>query len=78
MFAQGITREVSPVTLLEWMQRSLTTRTLRAGVVATSADQLLGICRELETDYGFVTDGFVAPPSGRAARRRPTSSPTPT
>ena len=59
IFAQGITREVSPATLLDWMQRSLTTRTLRAGVVAASADQLLGIRRELETDYGFETDGAV-------------------
>lgn len=71
MFAQGITREVSPVTLLEWMQRSLTTRTLRAGVVATSADQLLGICRELETDYGFSTGGFIAPPPDRADEATP-------
>jgi DNA-binding transcriptional regulator YhcF (GntR family) len=64
IFAQGITREVSPATLLEWMQRSLTTRVLRAGVVAASADQLLGICRELEADYGFETDSLVPGPGG--------------
>ena len=59
IFAQGITREVSPATLLDWMQRSLATRAVRAGVVAASADQLLGIRRELETDYGLETDGVV-------------------
>jgi DNA-binding transcriptional regulator YhcF (GntR family) len=64
LFAQGITREVSPATLLEWMQRSLTTRVLRVGVVAASADQLLGICRELEADYGFETGTFVPGPGG--------------
>ena len=59
IFAQGITREVSPTTLLEWMQRSLTTRSLRVGVVSASADQLLGVARELETDYGFETGSLV-------------------
>lgn len=60
VFAQGIAREVSPDTLLDWLQRSLNTRRLRAAVVAGTADQLLGLCRELEADYGFETDGVVA------------------
>jgi DNA-binding transcriptional regulator YhcF (GntR family) len=57
IFAQGIAREISPDALLDWLQRSLTTTQLRAGVVAGSADQLLGLCRELETDFGFETEG---------------------
>ncbi len=60
IFAQAIAREVSPDTLLEWLQRSLTSCRLRAGVVAGSADQLLGLCRELEADYGFESDGVIA------------------
>ena len=60
VFAQAIMRELTPATLLEWMQRSLATRVVRAGVVAGSADQLLGIRRELETDYSLETDGALA------------------
>ena len=68
LFAQGIAREVSPATLLDWMHRSLTTRVLRAGVVAASADQLLGMCRELEADYGLETDGALASSLGAVDR----------
>jgi DNA-binding transcriptional regulator YhcF (GntR family) len=60
IFAQGIAREVSPDTLLDWLQRSLRARRLRAGVVCGTADQLLGLCRELEVDYGFEADGVLA------------------
>ena len=68
VFAQGIAREVAPATLLDWMHRSLATRVLRAGVVAASADQLLGMCRELEADYGLETDGALASSLGAAGR----------
>ena len=65
IFAQAVAREVAPATLVEWLQRSLSTRVLRAGVVAPSADQLLGICRELESDFGFETGGELASALGR-------------
>lgn len=60
ILAQAVAREVAPATLVEWMHRSLATRVLRAGVVAPSADQLLGLCRELESDFGFETGGELA------------------
>lgn len=60
IFAQGIAREVSPDTLLEWLQRSLRVCRLRAGVITATADQLLGVCRELEADYGFSAEGVLA------------------
>ena len=71
IFAQAVAREVSPTTLLDWMQRSLTTRTLRAGVVAPSTDQLLGICRELESDFGFETEGALVATVGADAPNAP-------
>jgi len=71
ILAQGISREVSPDTLVDWLRRSLTTRALRAGVVAASVDQLLGICRELEADYGIDADGVVAPTLSAEATSTP-------
>jgi len=67
IFAQAIAREISPSTLVAWMQHSLATRPLRAGVIAGTDDQLLGLCRELEADYGLEADGVTAASLGSGA-----------
>jgi hypothetical protein len=48
----GIERGVSAPRLGDWLRRCVTTRRLRAAVVALSADQLEGLCGELRELYG--------------------------
>lgn len=53
VFAQGIGRDVPALDLPEWMRRSVETLRMRAVVFAPTADQRVGLCRELRTDYGL-------------------------
>ena len=48
----GIERGLAAPRLGEWLRRCVTTRRLRAAVVALSADQLEGLCGELRELYG--------------------------
>ena len=48
----GIERGLSAPRLGDWLRRCVTTRRLRAAVVALSADQLEGLCGELRELYG--------------------------
>ncbi len=57
VLTQGITREVPVSELHEWLRRSVETLRLRAAVIAGTTDQLVGICRELEDDYGLQASG---------------------
>lgn len=60
VFAQGISRDIPAFDLPEWMRRSVETLRLKAAVVAITADQRHGLCRELRADYGLDAEG-VAP-----------------
>lgn len=60
LLAQGLAREIPGPDLHEWLRRCTETLRLRALVVATTDDQLLGLCRELRDDFGFEADGIAA------------------
>jgi DNA-binding transcriptional regulator YhcF (GntR family) len=60
LLAQGLAREIPGPDLHEWLRRCTDTLRLRALVVATTEDQLLGLCRELQDDFGFEADGISA------------------
>ena len=60
LLSEGLTREVPIVELHEWLRRAVETRRLRAVAVETSADQIAGLCGELEDDYGLACSGLDA------------------
>jgi len=71
----GIERGLSAPRLGEWLRRCVSTRRLRAAVVAQTSDQLEGLCGELREIYGVdavpfapaVLDGASVPPELAAA-----------
>lgn len=52
---QGRARDMSVRGVIDALRRATETLRLRAVVIHGVADQLVGICRELEEDYGFET-----------------------
>lgn len=52
-FTQGLAREIPGPDLHEWLRRSTETLRLRAAVIASTADQSYGLCRELRDDFGL-------------------------
>lgn len=72
LLAQGVAREVPAPELGAWLARATATR-LQAAVVAATADQAEGICRELREYYGL--DAFTLPPGAapRVGGRVPTA-----
>jgi DNA-binding transcriptional regulator YhcF (GntR family) len=60
MFAESVARGIPAPELGEWLRRSISTLRLRAGVVATTSDQIEGIRRELLDDYGLESEGIDA------------------
>lgn len=56
----GLAREIPGPELSEWLRRCTETLRLRAVVIAATADQAHGLCRELTDDFGFEADAFVA------------------
>ena len=70
VLVEGLTREIPGPELYEWLRRSLETLRLRAVVIASTDDQVAGLCRELRDDYGFEVDGL----SAAAAQAAPTAS----
>ena len=50
---QGIEHGISAARLGDWLKRCMTTRRLRAAVVADTADYLESFCGELRDDYGI-------------------------
>ena len=60
VFAQGLVREIPLLELAEWLRRCVDTLRLRAAVIASTADQVAGLCRELHDDFGLETDGALA------------------
>lgn len=59
VYAQGLARGVPVPALPEWLFRSVETRRLRAVVVAPTADQAAGLCRELREDFGLDASAIV-------------------
>lgn len=72
----GIERGVPAPRMGDWLRRCVTTRRLRAGVVALSADQLEGLCGELRELYGV--DAVPFAPTVLDTPAVPTASPPPT
>jgi DNA-binding transcriptional regulator YhcF (GntR family) len=60
VLTDGLAREIPGPELHEWLRRCTETLRLRAVVVAGTADQVLGLCRELGDDFGFEADGVTA------------------
>lgn len=57
IFTQGLTREIPGPDLYEWLRRSMETLRLRAVVIASTGDQVDGLCRELRDDFGLDVEG---------------------
>ena len=57
VLTDGVSRELPLPDLHEWLRRCVETLRLRAVVVATTSDQLAGLCRELHDDYGLEASG---------------------
>lgn len=60
VLADGLIREIPAPDLHEWLRRCTETLRLRAAVVATTTDQLYGLCRELHDDFGLEADSVLA------------------
>ena len=60
VLAEGVARELPVASVLEWLRRATGTLRLRAVVVQATRDQVVGMCRELEEDFGFVATGVEA------------------
>ncbi|MEO7822272.1 MAG: GntR family transcriptional regulator, partial [Gemmatimonadaceae bacterium] len=73
VLVEALTREIPGPELYEWLRRSLETLRLRAVVIASTDDQVAGLCRELRDDYGFEVDGLTAA-AAAAAQSAPTAS----
>lgn len=53
VLTEGLGRSISARDLHEWLRRCTETMRLRAAVVATTGDQVHGLCRELRDDFGL-------------------------
>ena len=58
VLTDGVTRELPLPDLHEWLRRCVETLRLRAVVVASTTDQLAGLCREMHDDYGLESSGI--------------------
>jgi len=56
----GLAREIPAPDLHEWLRRCTETLRLRAVVIASTEDQLHGLCRELRDDFGLEAEGMLA------------------
>ena len=57
ILTQAVVREIPLPELHEWLRRLVETLRLRAVAIASTADQVVGICRELRDDYGLDASG---------------------
>lgn len=67
LFARGLSHGVPILDLHHCIRRSVRTARVRTLVVAPTQDQIVGLCRELEDDYGVEARGI----DGRALRAEP-------
>ena len=74
VFTEGLSRSIPATDLHEWMRRSVETMRLRAVVIASTRDQVHGLCRELRDDFGleaeYVLDSDIGGPELPLALRR--------
>lgn len=74
ILTEGLAREIPAPELHEWLRRCTETLRLRAVVIASTRDQLQGLCRELRDDFGLEAEGMLVsevPQPGRAATPLP-------
>ena len=64
----AVARGIPLPELHDWLRRADSTLRLRAGVVATTPDQIDGVRRELLDDYGIESEGIPADALERAER----------
>lgn len=67
VFVDALAREIPIPELAGWLERSIDTLKLRAGVVAETDEQLQALCRELEDDFGLEAIGIAIAEVARAA-----------
>ena len=60
LLAQGVARDIPVVELHEWLRRCVETRRLRAVAFESDDAHRVGLCRELEDDYGFAASAAEA------------------
>ncbi|HEY4306141.1 MAG TPA: GntR family transcriptional regulator [Gemmatimonadaceae bacterium] len=60
MLTDAFAHEIPGPDLHEWLRRTTETLRLRAFVVATTREQVIGLARELRDDFGLNADGIVA------------------
>lgn len=59
VFADGVARDVPGPVLVDRLRQSLLTVRLRAVVVASTYDQVAGLCRELREDFALDASGML-------------------
>lgn len=59
--------EIPAPELHEWLRRAIETLRLRAVVVSSTRDQVLGLARELRDDFGLLAEGVVSSALGDPA-----------
>ncbi|MGH7651912.1 MAG: GntR family transcriptional regulator [Gemmatimonadaceae bacterium] len=60
ILTQALAREIPAPDFHEWLRRCTETLRLRAVVIASTEDQVHGLCRELTDDFGLDAEGFTA------------------
>ena len=58
VLTEGLTRELPGPELHEWLRRCTETLRLRAAVITSTQEQVVGLCRELRDDFGFEVEGL--------------------
>jgi len=58
LYMQAVARGIPIPELPDWLFRSIASRRLRAVIVAGTADQAAGLCRELQDDFGLETSAL--------------------
>lgn len=64
VLAGGLGREIPLTELAERLRQCVETLRLRAAVIEASADQIAGLCAELQRDYGLEATGVAVPDAG--------------
>lgn len=59
VLTQALAREIPAPELHEWLRRCTETLRLRAVAIASTTDQVHGLCRELRDDFGLEADGVM-------------------
>ena len=60
LLTDSLSREIPGPELHEWLRRATETLRIRAVIIASTADQSAGLCRELRDDFGLDADALLA------------------